>query len=234
MTERIDAVSREIFSLATLLKAELDQKRVDPYPITCQTCTDAKHSLNTEKTRNVQLVKQVDSLRGDIQSAGDLIESLKDEIRGESDKNEQLRRRIDELNKELQKRPTRDPSTGTFASSVDLDTERRKRMKVEAELEMYRKQTKGSEPQGVLNAKRIAIALASHCLELSREVAELRGDATDSAPASETLKNFIFHNQVSAPPVPTIRPSPKVSAPKPPVKASGWDLDDDDLFDALN
>lgn len=234
MRERIDAVSREIFGLETLLKAELAQKRVDPFTITCQTCTDAKHSLNTEKTRNVQLAKEVDSLRGDIESAGDLIESLKDEIRGESDKNEQLCRRIEELNKEIQKRSMRDHSTGSLASSADLDTERRKRMKAEAQLEMYRKQTKGSEQQGVSNAKRIAIALASHCLELSREVAKLRGDAKDSAPASETLKYIIFHDQVSPPPVPTIRPSPKVSAPKPPIQASGWNLDDDDLFDALN
>lgn len=65
------------------------------------------------------------------------------------------------------------------------------------ELEAYRKQT-GTDPT---NARRIAIGLARHCLELSNELAKLRENSNNE---------------------------PKTV---PPISVTAWGLDDDGMFD---
>ena len=100
------------------------------------------------------------------------------------------------------------------SGNSELDAEKRRRLRAEAELDAYRRQTKGTDSTTTMNAKRVAITLARHCLELSDELAKLRG--TKQAPISvpaDVLKTAIFQPSV-----------PTVSA------KSGWDADDDDLF----
>ena len=114
------------------------------------------------------------------------------------------------------------------SSSADLDTERRRRVKAETELELHRRQSKQSDNSTVANAKRVAIALACRCAELSDELAGLKGLKVANTPAPpEIIKQIIFQEET--------KPDPPPALEKPVVVKSGWDLDDDDeLFSLLN
>ena len=104
---------------------------------------------------------------------------------------------------------TRLKTSGKSApSSEELEVEKRRRTKLETELEAYRRQGRPSDPVNAVNARRVAIALAQHCLELSAELAKLRGV------------------QGSSPDVVIV---PQLGA------GGGWGLDDDDdsLFSGL-
>ena len=106
-----------------------------------------------------------------------------------------------------------------------LEIEKRRRIRAEAELDMYRRQSKQSDSATLANARRVAIALACRCSELADELAEIKGlkPGKDALP-KDTIKTVIFQD-----PVPHVSPVASLAPAK-----TGWDVDDDDLFSVLN
>ena len=158
----------------------------------------------------------------------EMIESLKAEISRLEVSNQSLSKEVQGLKAEIAK--TR---AVPAVSTVELEKERMRRVRAEEELSAYRRQSKGNNVEN--NAKRIAISLARHCVELAQELERVRrGEpltGTHEA-TKDALRSVIFPKDST----------PKVHAPAQPPKVAvsvprkGWGVldDDDDLFSALN
>jgi chromosome segregation ATPase len=164
----------------------------------------------------------------DLEAAGELIESLKAELTQQGNAYEALKKEIASFKAELAK-----TNSVPAASYAELDNERRRRIRAEEELSAYRRQSKCNNSEN--NAKRIAISLARHCVELTQELERLRrGDpaAIPHEARQDALKAIIFPKEAT--PKAHVMAQP-AKAPVP-VSAKGWGTldDDDDLFSALN
>ena len=202
----------EIEELEKLLRDELSHARIDP----------------------VKISEEIAELRQEVESAGNLIDSLKQDLAAEHKRNEDLRKQIESLNKEYVTRKIVEKSCRlgkgrTAVSGPELEEERRRRKIAEMELEAYKKQH-AKAPDAVIaaNARRVAITLARHCVELNNELNKYRTGTLNSPPVSlEEIKAAL---------VPKSTPAVKPVAPALKVPTSGWGSahDDDDLFSALN
>jgi hypothetical protein len=117
----------------------------------------------------------------------------------------------------------------TTASGPELEEERRRRKIAELELEAYKKQH-AKAPDAVIaaNARRVAISLARHCVELSAELNKYRTGTVNS--------QLVSLEEIKAALVPKTTPRVIPVDPALKVPTSGWGnvQDDDDLFSALN
>lgn len=230
----MEKLKRDIEDLEAALREELSYPRIRP-------AGESDHihrQLAVEKNRNYSLTQEMDILKGDLENAANLIESLKDEITHENKKNEELKKRILNPNKEFEKnRASSGSSTNGLGNHVELESERKRRQMAEMELEAYRRQTKHTDNnQQIANARRVAISLARHCVQLSQELESLRYSQTSSIPkiSKEDLKAVLVTREIPKPASQTIAQPTQathLSVPK-----SGWGNtdEDDDLFSVLN
>ena len=218
-SERILVFSQELRLLDEELCGEVRHMRISPV---CRNCANLARERDSDNAIRKETQNQLRDLKSELDEAASLINSLQDEARKTSDENQRLKQRIESLEKELSSLRSRAPSS-LSSSNPDLESERRLRIKIQAELEMYKRQTKSNDVATLANARRVAIALASHCVELSRELADLKGH---TGSGSSTLVNSVqfFH----------ARGSTDIPRESRPITANlGWDTADDDLFDSL-
>ena len=231
----MEKLKREIEDLEVALREELSHTRIRP----SRGSEDIQNQLAVEKNRNYSLTQEMDLLKEDLENAANLIESLKDEISHESRKNDELKKQIDNLNKELAKtRVSGASSASGAATSSEFELERKRRQMVEMELEAYRRQTKNADNNiQIANARRVAISLARHCVQLSQELGFLRNGHTTNLPkiSKEDLKAVLAPKETPKPVAPSVV---QATQQKPlAVPKSGWgnaDEDDEDLFGVLN
>ena len=209
----MELVLQDLATLEEVLVGELNKRRVEPFN------TSVKED---SMMRSRELSDEIQSLQLDMQNAGDLIESLKDEVSHEISKNKQLRAQLAEANR------LRAVSQVSHSSSTELDTERRLRLRAEEELSAYRRQNKSSDSNVTTNAQRIAVTLARHCVELSHQLELHRSNKaqTDTHEAKELIAACIFPGGHQGK-----KTAENQTVPKP---RHGWGLeDDDDLFASL-
>ena len=98
MSQKLDHLRSQLATLETSLKTELDHVRMPPRLETkCGECDVLCESLRTEKIRNDDLQSRIEDAQTDLGNAGDLVESLRDEVRREASLNEQLRKKNEDL-----------------------------------------------------------------------------------------------------------------------------------------
>jgi chromosome segregation ATPase len=210
MGSSIADVKRELELLSASLRDELNRERVDIESIhqsSSREVSDLRVQLEKEREAHASTKRQVDEI---------------------SKENASLKAELERPPRQI---PTSSQKNVQGVSSVELDTERRRRVKAEQELEMFRKQGKGLDEETANNARRVAIVLAQRCAELSAELERVRAKTGgNSIPADNTFSNTKPVVQVTKPvaTVPTVAPPAQAAA-------KGWGLeDDDDLFASLS
>jgi predicted RND superfamily exporter protein len=230
----MEKLKRDIEDLEAALREELSRPRIR----LSGEIDHVQRLLAVEKNRNYSLTQEMDILKEDLENAANLIESLKDEITHENKKNEELKKQILNLNKELEKnRASSGSSANVVGNHVELESERKRRQMAEMELEAYRRQTKHTDNnQQIANARRVAISLARHCVQLSQELDSLRYSQTSSIQkiSKEDLKAVLVTKEIPKPASQTI--AQPMQATHLSVPKSGWGNaeEDDDLFSVLN
>ena len=100
MDNRLAQLESQLTFLATTLKEELSHSRQPQAASECADCSVLRSSIAAERVRYEKLVHRVTDMETDLEGAGDLIESLKGEIKKETTANAQLRGQIEVMNKE--------------------------------------------------------------------------------------------------------------------------------------
>ena len=94
-------LKQELDSLRDILKNELSHTRINPNRISSSHNADhLRAHLQEEKSRNDSLTARVDDLKAEIYDAGEFIDSLKSELKRESDQVVQLQNKLSESNQE--------------------------------------------------------------------------------------------------------------------------------------
>lgn len=94
-------LKEELESLGNLLRAELSHDRISPDSVHASRLSSL---LEEEKIRNDSLSAKLESLNTEIFEAGEFIDSLKDEVKKESDKVALLQSKLNESQKEYFKK----------------------------------------------------------------------------------------------------------------------------------
>ncbi len=190
----------ELSDLARLLEGELSYER-QPVKRDCESCVKLNHELTMTRKK--------------VQSNIDRIHDLEKQIA--------VIRELKEENQSLRKQLVRDADNPSYQSVLgELTIEKQRRVRAEQELEMYRKQGKTADEKVANNAKRVAIALAKHCLELSHELQKLR-DGTKRADEQRRPGD----------PGGTRASATSSELASTTQKVAGWGMDDD-IFDEIN
>lgn len=195
----MDQIRLELDNLGRLLHDELSCER-QPVRLDCQKCVHLTHELAEEQKKLRQSVERVSHLEKQVL----------------------LNRELKEENISLKKQLVRDTDNPSYQSVVgELAIEKQRRIRAEQELEIYRKQGKTTDEKVAANAKRVAIALAQHCLELSHELQKIRESKR------ETDDNRVEPHEAARNLESSLEPP--ASLPK----VAGWGIDDD-IFDESN
>jgi SMC interacting uncharacterized protein involved in chromosome segregation len=226
----------ELQELRELLATELGQNRIDPSLLSVVRAErdSLREALEAEKKRSGESVKKMDRLNHELMESRRQCELLQERIEGlqsQVSEKEILQRRVDELSSKLRNVPSSGSAHNT-ASSGELEIERKRRVKAEQELDIYRRQGKTSEERMTANAKRVAVALAQHCLELSDELNRLRGKAV--VPAAVIEHKAVAQKSPVVSHAQNVCVVEKQESTKTGNPATGWGVDDDDLFDDMN
>lgn len=159
-------------------------------------------------------------------------ESLRQQLAVEREINSKLTRDIQRLNIEYVVYLPQQRVASRLAKAKMASVEKQMNSRADEELSAYRKQISKNESVIVANARRVAISLARHCVELSQELHTLKhGGSPETQPdiSTDAIKAVIFPNIVK-------QPSPKITLTHvPPESKTGWGQldDDDDLFSSL-
>jgi Xaa-Pro aminopeptidase len=197
----METVRTELEELTFLLRTELSQAR-HPAIVRCDSCISLQNQLEDAQKKNQSLSSRVQEL----------------------DKQLSLSRKIREENDSLKTQLNQKQEQGSYQSLTgELSIEKQRRIKAEQELAIYRKQGKTSDEKIAVNAKRVAVALAQHCLELTEEIRKLKGGVgrVDPSPHNNV---HVSHDSVAQ----LVAGSDPTS-----LKIAAWGLDDD-IFDEQN
>jgi hypothetical protein len=199
----LSAFTSQLEKIRSMLSDELAQVRIDP-------ASTRKDSEKKEKELNAQMNQLQIELRDKEIECQSLLSQLKQAHQQQKD----LGERLVALERQKHVSPNQ---------TAELDLERKRRIKAEQELDIYRKQGKTTDEKATVNAKRVAVALAQHCLELSEELNKLRQLKPREI---QVTKN---QQQTAVPKTLDNKPSNK-------SVGAGWGVndDDDDLFGNLN
>ena len=192
----MDEIKSDLNHLTQLLCEELGHER-RPVHLSCDSCKSLRHELEGSQKLNTNLQERIRGLEKQVNHS----QQLKSE-------NDALRSQL----AHTQGHPSYQSVVG------ELAIEKQRRLKAEQELEIYRKQGKTSEEKAAANAKRVAIALAHHCVELSSELERLRATNSRDSHLRDSGKKVL---------------DPILKNVDVKAKASGWDIDDD-IFDESN
>ncbi len=196
----MDTLTTELDDLCQLLQTELAQAR-HPAKVICDSCSDLRRELKHAQEREKVLSSRLRELEKEMA----------------------LSRKLREENESLRKQITSSQNQSSYQSLAgELSIERQRRVKAEQELAVYRKQGKTPEEKIAVNAKRVAVALAQHCLELTEEVRKLKGPLPSTGRSqNETI--VISHEPALV--VPIAAPASHMN--------TAWGLDDD-IFNETN
>jgi septal ring factor EnvC (AmiA/AmiB activator) len=213
-SERIVGITREIALIDAALSSEIVHPRVPPQ---CNACANLRRQIDSDLARRRDTQRQFVELKQELDDAGILIDALKEEARKTSYENESLKENLKNLEKELSL--LRKQTSSSSVPHSELAKERKLRKKAESEVELYRRQSKPIDGNALNNSRRVAIALASHCFQMSQELSLLKGARDPSK--LEWAELFP-------------EPNPREDTPTSiPAVAIGWDTGEDDLFESL-
>lgn len=198
----MDKVRLELDELGRMLQRELSHER-KPVKEDCAVCSRLRHELDIAHKSSKTHLERIHELEKQVQ----------------------VNRKLMEENESLKKQPVRDIEQPSYESIAgELAIEKQRRLRAEQELAMHRKQGKTNDEKLAANAKRVAMALAQHCLELSQELEKLRQTSGRCEPSASRHSDKL--KQAYAPEVIT---QPAGSG----QNGNGWGMDDD-IFDDPN
>ena len=197
----MDQIRLELDELGRMLREELSHERM-PSIRKCEECIKVKHELETARK----------SCKAHLDRVHDL------------EKQVAIHKKLKDENDSLKHQLVRDVDQPSYQSVVgELAIEKQRRIRAEQELEIHRKQGRTADEKLAANAKRVAIALAQHCLELSQELHKLKNVNNARSEAVEDQHVPAITN------VPGMSTEPLGAPPK----VAGWGMDDD-IFDEPN
>lgn len=192
----------QLDAMQNLLYTELQHERLDV------------EQLSVTSQREIERLKGLlDKERSNSVASTRLIEKLTKE-------NEKLNTHVRELEISISQQSKQAMITHP-ASSKELDIEKRKRIKAEQELDIFRRQSRTLDEQSSANARRVAVVLAQRCAELYEELERMRTSSTNQPQLP--VADIPLRKEVTS----------AVTTPQVQAVKTGWGLDDDDLFSGL-